>query len=215
MTLTDAAITAFIQANLPLIETPAVPEIRLHQAMPASGLHRLAAQDAAFGSPYWAYRWAGGLALARHILDRPETVSGRHVLDLGAGSGLVAIAAALAGAAAVHAVDVDRHAIIATGLNAAANGVRISVETADLTRGAPPDADLILVGDLFYAPALARRVTRFLDRCVGAGICVLVGDPARAHLARSRLEEVARYMVAETGPAKPAFVYTYRRTIPA
>lgn len=211
MTTDDAAIAAFIQANLPLVATPAIPEIRLHQATPTSGLHRLAAQNKAFASPYWAYRWGGGLALARHILDRPDSVGGRRVLDLGTGSGLVAIAAALAGAASVHAVDIDRHATIAAGLNAAANHVSIAVETGDLTRGAAPDTDLILVGDLFYTSALARRVTRFLDRCVGAGIVVLVGDPARAHLTLSRLEEIGRYDVAETGVVRPAFVYSYRR----
>ncbi|AHE54942.1 class I SAM-dependent methyltransferase [Sphingomonas sanxanigenens] len=210
MTLDDAAVAAFITANLPLVETPGIPEIRLHQAAPTSGLHRLAAGTKTFASPYWAYRWGGGLALARHVLDRPESVAGRRVLDLGAGSGLVGIAAALAGAAEVRAVDVDRHATIAAGLNAVANGVRIAAETGDLTRGGAPDTGLILVGDLFYAPALARRVTRFLDRCVGAGIDVLVGDPARAHLALSRLEEIGRYAVTETGVSKPGFVYRYR-----
>src|SRR4051812_37094510 len=101
----------FIRANLPLAPVPGIPEIHLHKASPSSGLGRLAAQDAGFGSPYWAYYWAGGLALARYVLDHPEIVAGRRVLDLGAGSGLVAIAAAKAGAGAVIAAEVDPYAV--------------------------------------------------------------------------------------------------------
>lgn len=115
------------------------------------------------------------------------------MIDLGAGSGLVAIAAALSGATQVTAADIDRYAVIATDLNAAANGVTITTLHDDLTTGLPPEANIILVGDLFYDEALAERVTTFLDRCLAAGIAVLIGDPWRAHLPRSRLALLAEY----------------------
>lgn len=176
-----------------------MPEIRLHRAGPRSGLMRLADADPDFGSPYWARPWGGGLALARHVLDRPETVAGRRVLDLGAGSGLVAIAARLAGASAVTAADVDPYAVTATRLNAAANGVAVETAQGDLTAGNPPDVDLMLVGDLFYDPDLATQVLAFLERCVAAGIAVLIGDPWRAPLPADRLRVVAEYAVADFG----------------
>jgi predicted nicotinamide N-methyase len=172
-----------------------VPEVVLHQAAPGSGLHRIDGLE----TPYWAYRWAGGLALARYVLDRPQVVAGQQVLDLGAGSGLVGIAAMLAGAEAVLAAEVDGHAVAAIPLNAAANGVEVTVRHADLTLGDPPAVDIVLAGDVFYAPDLAARVTPFLDRCLGAAIEVLIGDPWRTPLPMDRLRELARYPVRETG----------------
>lgn len=192
-------LDAFIQANLPLEPTPGVPEIRLHRAGPRSGLMRLAEADPDFGSPYWARPWGGGLALARHVLDHPDTVAGRRVLDLGAGSGLVAIAAMMAGATKVLAADVDPYAVAATRLNAAANGVAVEAVHGDLTAGAPPEVELILVGDLFYDADLAARVFAFLERCAAAGARVLIGDPWRAFLPSDRLRVVAEYPVADFG----------------
>ncbi|SEE71530.1 Predicted nicotinamide N-methyase [Rhizobiales bacterium GAS188] len=195
----------FIQASLPIVPVSSVPEIRLHSAQPASGLWRLAKLDEhGFGSPYWAYHWAGGLALARHILDRPETVAGRRVLDLGAGSGIVGIAAAIAGASEVIAADIDRYAVAALGLNAAANGVTVAVASGDLTAGPSLPVDLIAVGDLFYEPDLAERVTAYLDRCLASGVDVLIGDPGRAFLPRSRLRLLAEYPVSDMGEVKDA-----------
>jgi len=181
-----------------LLPVPGIPEIRLHKAVPASGLGRLAAEDGAFGSPYWAYYWLGGLALARFVLDRPEVVAGRRVLDLGCGSGLVAIAAGKVGAASVLAVDVDPYAVVATQVNAAVNGVAVDALQGDLTEGPVPEVDLILAGDVFYDPEPAARVTPFLARCRAAGIEVLVGDPRRAPLPVDRLRGVAEYRFAET-----------------
>ena len=186
-------IADMIRAGFPLATVPSIPEIRLHRAGPRSGLWRFAEADKAFDNPYWAYSWGGGLALARHILDHPETVAGRDVLDLGTGSGIAAIAAALSGASNVTAADVDRYAIIASDLNAAANGVAVSTLHADLLPGPPPAADIILVADLFYDAVLAQRVTAFLDRSLSAGRDILVGDPWRAHLPRERLELLAEY----------------------
>nr|WP_315380854.1 50S ribosomal protein L11 methyltransferase [uncultured Sphingomonas sp.] len=184
---------------------PGVPELRLHKAGPASGVGRLG--DAA---PYWAYWWGGGLALARYVLDHPAQVAGRRVLDLGAGSGLVAIAAARAGAVRVTASEIDPHARAAMALNAVLNQVMLAEIVGDTTDGPAPDADLLLVGDVFYAPEVAVRVTAFLDRCVAAGLEVLVGDPWRSPLPVERLTLLARYEVAETGVTRPAGVFAYR-----
>ncbi|MDG2532185.1 50S ribosomal protein L11 methyltransferase [Sphingomonas sp. HITSZ_GF] len=188
----------FIRTRLPLLPVPGIPEIVLHKAVPASGLGRLAAEDDAFGSPYWAYYWLGGLALARFVLDRPGFVAGRRVLDLGCGSGLVAIAAAKAGAAQVLAADIDRYAVTATRLNAEANGVAFETVHADLTEGLVPAVDLILAGDVFYDPESAARVMPFLERCRAAGVEVLVGDPRRTSLPVARMRALAEYRFAET-----------------
>ncbi|WSH62807.1 50S ribosomal protein L11 methyltransferase [Rhizobium ruizarguesonis] len=193
---------AFIQANLPISPVPSIPEIRLHTAGPASGLWRLAGRGEADPPPYWAYPWAGGAVLARHLLDRPEMVSGRRVLDLGAGSGLVAIAAAKAGAATVTAIDIDANAIAAIGLNAAINGVNIVAWAADIIEDPPPATDLLVVGDLFYDPALAFRVMAFLRRCQASGIEVLIGDPERAYLPQDELRRIATHAVADFGAGK-------------
>lgn len=205
---------AFIQANLPLLPVPAVPEIVLHTAQPGSGLWRLLERTANSEAPYWAYRWAGGTVLARHILDHPETVAGKRVLDLGAGSGIVGIAAAKSGAREVLAAEIDANGREALMLNARANGVTLTPLGGDLTVGPVPDVDLIAVGDLFYAPDLSERVTGFLQKCVIAGVLVLVGDPGRAHLPQAHLRRLAEYPVPDYGDAqggamKPSAVFAF------
>jgi predicted nicotinamide N-methyase len=195
----------FIRANMRIAPVPTLPEIRLYTAHPASGLWRFAELDedgSRPSPPYWAYHWAGGAALARHILDRPETVTGGRVLDLGAGSGIVGIAAAKAGAREVIAAEIDRYALAALGLNSELNGVEITAIGDDLTAGPPPPVNLVAVGDLFYERDLADRVTAFLDRCLAAGINVLIGDPGRAYLPRPRLRRLAEYRVSDVGEVK-------------
>lgn len=201
-----------LAARFPLATVPNVPEIRLHRAGPESGLWRLAAADDAFGNPYWAYHWGGGLALARHVLDHPQLVSGRRVLDLGAGSGLVAIAAALSGAADVIAADTDPYSVAVVACNAAANGVTVTPLLADLTAGPPPDVDLILAGDVFYNADLAARMTGFLDHCLAANVPALIGDPGRTTLPLDRLQELAVYPGPDFGRAKiaPNAVFAWR-----
>lgn len=142
--------------------------------------------------------------MARHVLDHPEVVAGKRVLDLGAGSGLVAIAAALAGAEAVKAADIDPYAVAATRLNAAANGVAVEAVHGDLTTGGPPAVELMLVGDLFYDPDLAARVLIYLERCVTVRTAVLIGDPWRAHLPKEHLKIVAEYPVVDFGDSHGA-----------
>jgi predicted nicotinamide N-methyase len=197
----------FIRDNTRVVPVPSIPEIRLHTAHQATGLWRLGEPNDDGSDPpppYWAFPWAGGMALGRHFLDHPETVAGRRVLDLGAGSGLVAIAAAKAGAREVIAADIDRYAIAAIGLNAAANGVAVAIVGDDLTGAPPPAVDLVAVGDLFYERDVADRVTAFLDRCLAAGIAVLIGDPRRAYLPYARLRLIAEYPVPDVGQVEGA-----------
>jgi len=184
----------FIRERLNLTKVTEAGYIGLYRAHAGSGLSRLGDE-----LPYWAYGWAGGTVLARYILDHPEAVTGLRVLDLGCGSGLVAIAAALSGAAQVTAVDIDPYAVAATDLNAEANGVTIMASQADLLDGLSPDVDVILGGDVFYAEALAGRATSFFDRCVASGIKVLIGDPGRKSLPLDRLQPLTEYDVPDFG----------------
>jgi len=175
---------------LTLTPVPDVPEIKILQA-PADA----ALIDGEWRSdrppPFWAFAWPGGRALARYVLDRPETVRGRRVGDAGTGSGLVAIAAALAGAASVTAVDTDPEAVAAAERNAAAAGIHIDVRAGDLdTIG---EVDVLLAGDLFYTAPLADKAMRWLRRAERAGADVLVGDAGRGFLPVGRFDAVARF----------------------
>ena len=195
-------ILQFMRAKMRLSPVPSIPEILLHTAHPASGLGGFAGSIGNKSDslpPYWAYPWAGGAALARYFLERPQAVAGCRVLDLGAGSGIVAIAAAKAGAVVVIAADIDPYAVAALEVNAAANGVVITAAGTDLLDLPPPSVDLVAVGDLFYDRRLALRVTAYLDLCLAAGIRVLIGDPGRAYLPRSRLAVMAEYRVPDFG----------------
>ena len=195
---------AFIRANTRLKPVPLVREISLHVADEAVPIWEKTEEElGAIGlpPPYWAFAWAGGQALARHVLDHREIVAGRRVLDLAAGSGLVAIAAALAGAAPVVAADIDAFTDPAIALNAAANDVYIEVVTDDLLdrpASRAPRYDVILVGDLFYERDTAARALAFLDRHAATGARVLVGDPGRTYLPKDRLTWLAEYSVPVT-----------------
>lgn len=181
-----------------------VPEIRLFLAEDATLLWaRLEAHSGErLAPPYWASAWAGGQALARHLLDHPETVAGRRVLDLASGSGLVAVAAAMAGAASVVANDIDPYAIAAVRANAAANRVEIDICADDLLDEVEVDTDVILTGDGLYEKGLARRVLGFLSRQADRGALVLVGDPDRGHVEDQVLDLVATYRHPHAGPAE-------------
>jgi predicted nicotinamide N-methyase len=185
-----------------LAPVPLVPEIRLYQTDDLVSLWQRTevAGQAERPPPFWASAWAGGRALARYLLDHPGAVRGRPVADVASGSGLVAIAAALAGAGPVAAYDIDPLAVTAIGLNAAANGVQVQAVCADiLGDDSPPGpgAAVVLVADAFYERELAGRVMRFLERCAAAGATVLAGDLGRKHLPQDRLVPVARYDVPD------------------
>ena len=190
-----------IRAGTELRPVPLVPDIRIHQASDPIGLWQpteLQSGRTGLDPPFWAFAWAGGLALARYLLDHPETVRGRHVIDIASGSGVAAIAAARAGAATVTAYDIDPVAAVAIGMNAAANGVTVPAVCADvLDQDDLPaaGADLVLVADAFYQGDLAGRVMRFAERGHARGAAVLVGDFGRAFLPRDRLRELASYDV--------------------
>jgi len=195
---------AFILANTRLKPVPLVPEISLHVADAAVPIWQRTEEELdAIGlpPPYWAFAWAGGQALARYVLDNRAAVANLRVLDLAAGSGLVAIAAALAGAAPVVAADIDAFTDPAIALNAAANDVYIEVVTDDLLDrpvSPTPRYDVILVGDLFYERDTAARALAFLDRHGATGARVLVGDPGRTYLPKDRLTRLAEYSVPVT-----------------
>jgi predicted nicotinamide N-methyase len=195
--MTQKDIKSFVKANFMPGPAKAAPEILLYQHHPRSGLTAFLGADIV--PPYWAYGWAGGNVLARYILDHPEKIAGRHVLDIGAGSGIVAIAAAKAGAASVTAIDIDIHAIAATQLNAEANAVRIEVHHGDGLTGPIPKADLITMGDLFYDEVLARRALSFAKTCHTAGIEVWIGDPGRKPLPAAQLRILAEVSVPDFG----------------
>jgi predicted nicotinamide N-methyase len=153
------------------------------------------------GPPYWAFAWAGGLALARHLMDHPDLVAGRRVLDFTSGSGLIAIAAAKSGAAHVLATDTDPLAVVALSLNADANEVTVQATAADLLAENsfdPTMVDVVLAGDPFYDPSIAELVLAFLARCRAAGCDVLIGDPGRPHLPVARLQLINAQKVLVT-----------------
>jgi predicted nicotinamide N-methyase len=193
-------VAEFVLANAALIAPPLVPEIRLHLATEVVPLWRKTEEELeaqGVPPPYWAFAWAGGQALARYILDDPDTVRERTLLDFGSGSGLGAIAAMKAGAASVLASDIDAFARAAIALNAGANGVAIET-TADDVIGMDRPWDVILCGDMCYERPLAERLLAWLRERAAAGTRVLLGDPGRSYFPKSGVERLATYSVQTT-----------------
>jgi predicted nicotinamide N-methyase len=188
----------FVHRNTAIAAPPLVPEISLRLATEVTPIWQASEEvlaRSAVPPPFWAFAWAGGQALARYLLDHPEIVAGRRVLDFGAGSGLVAVAAAKAGAAAVTAADIDPFAAAAIAANAALNGVAIAVVTADLTERAAGDWPVVTAGDICYEQPMAARAMAWLRRQAAQGNLVLLGDPGRAYVPTVGLAERARYTV--------------------
>jgi predicted nicotinamide N-methyase len=195
----------FVREHTELAPVPMVREIRLYTATELVPLWR-ATQDwldaVGVNVPFWCVPWAGGQALARFVLENPEVVRGTRVLDFGTGSGLLAIAAAMAGAASVRAVDVDPLAIAACTLNAAANGVTVDACCEDVV-GTVVDADVVLAGDVWYELGPSARFARWLRDVARSGTRVITGDPGRAYVP-SNTRELAAYEVPTSSELESA-----------
>ena len=192
---------AFIRENTRLQAPPLTPEIVLHLASESMPIWLKTEEELGemnVPPPYWAFAWAGGQALARFVLDNPQLATGKTVIDVGAGSGIVAIAAARAGARTVQAFDLDHLAVAAIRLNADANKVSLAVSSQDILAGPAPGCELLLVGDLFYERELASRVFSLIETAAARGADVLVGDPRRSYFPVERFEQVAAYEVPVT-----------------
>jgi predicted nicotinamide N-methyase len=210
-----ADLRAFVRRHTRLVPVPDLPDVRLHLADDVARVSRAATIELGLSDadlPYWAFAWAGGLAVARHLLEQPDEVAGRSVVDVATGSGLCAIAALRAGATSVHAFDVDPLSRAAVAVNARANGVRVGFSLRDPLGEPPPPCDVLLAGDVVYQQAMAARVMPWLRSAAADGTRVLLGDPGRAYLP-SGLEPVATYRVhtsleLEDAEEKVAAVYT-------
>jgi predicted nicotinamide N-methyase len=190
----------FILDNTSPMAPPHVPEISLHLATEAHELWLKTEEELAeigLPPPFWAFAWAGGQGLARYVLDHPETVARRRVVDFASGSGLVAIAAMMAGAKSVLAADIDPWTAMAVELNAGLNNVEIGF-TGDNLIGCDIDAEVLLAGDVFYDRDFAAALVPWFERLAASGVNLLVGDPGRAYLPKDRLEACAVYQVPVT-----------------
>jgi predicted nicotinamide N-methyase len=190
--------SAFVRANTVLTAPSLVPEIRLHLAteiLPLWNRTEEEIEKTGLPPPYWAFAWAGGQALARYVLDHPECVRGRSVLDFGSGSGLVAIAAAKAGALAVLAADIDAFAGAAIALNASTNGATVDVRESDVLE-ADCEWQTVLVGDMCYERPLADRLLAWLTKAAQNGATIFLGDPGRNYFPKSGVEKLASYEVS-------------------
>jgi predicted nicotinamide N-methyase len=190
-----------------------LPTIRLHMAEEVGPVWR--ATEAALGAtgapiPFWAFAWAGGIALARYLVEHPAEVANRDIVDIATGSGLCAIAAMHAGASKAVGVDIDPFAEAAVGLNARANGVRIGFVGRDLLDEEPPAAEVILAGDTWYEGPFAERVAPWLTRAAARGTRVLVGDPGRRYLPAIGLVQLAAYEVHTTTQLEDRDIVTAR-----
>ncbi|WP_293676248.1 methyltransferase [uncultured Phenylobacterium sp.] len=192
----------FILDNTRRQRPPHTPELELHLADEVTPIWRLteeALEAIGLPPPFWAFAWAGGQALARYVLDNPQVVAGKAVVDFASGSGIVGIAAVRAGASRVLAADIDGFCGAALALNAEANGVIVGFTDADLLDAPPPAwADLILAGDICYEKPLAERVMAWLGAARAAGATVLIGDPGRSYFPRQGLVKLAEYQVPTT-----------------
>lgn len=188
----------FVRRNTVIAAPPLVPEIRLHLATEVTPIWQATEEILARGAvppPFWAFAWAGGQALARYLLDNPSVVVGRFLLDFGAGSGIVGIAAAKAGATRVLAADIDHFAAAAIAANAALNGVDIEITISDVVGTADPRWEVITAGDVCYEQSMASRVTAWLKSLARNGRVVVLGDPGRSYLPADGLCECSRYVV--------------------
>ena len=206
---------AFVRRYTRLQDVPDVPGLRLHLGDDVTAVWHRTGEFLRLADPplpYWAFAWSGGLGIARHLVDHPEEIAGRSVVDVGTGSGLCAIVAARLGAGSVQGIDIDPFAAAAVELNARANRVRVGFSGRDLLDEPPPQCDVLLAGDVSYEGPMAERMIAWLRAAATSGTSVLIGDPGRAYLADG-LERLARYRVRtsreiEESETTEAVVYT-------
>ncbi|MDX5366378.1 MAG: methyltransferase [Alphaproteobacteria bacterium] len=201
MNAASADPAGFIRRNTALHEPPLVPEVKLHLATEIVPIWQMTEEElekSGLPPPFWAFAWAGGQALSRYILDNPEIVAGKSVLDFGGGSGLIGVAAAKAGAKSVISADIDQFAVEAITLNAKANDVQVEATAEDLVGVENRGWQIILVGDMCYERPLAERIETWLRRLAGEGATVLIGDPGRTYLPKTGLEKLVSYAVMTT-----------------
>jgi predicted nicotinamide N-methyase len=216
-THSPADLRAFVRRHTSPAGIPDVPGLRLSLASDVTTLWRAAGRELGQEDPplpFWGFAWAGGLAVARHLLDHPDEVAGRRVIDVATGSGMLAILAADLGAASIHAFDVDPLSQAAVAVNAKLAGVRVGFSLRDPTASPPPECDVILAGDVCYEEVMAERIVRWLRRAAASGTRVLVGDPGRLYLPAG-LERLATYRVnttreLERSETTESAVYTIR-----
>lgn len=209
-------LRAFVRRHTRLLPVPDVPGVRLQLADDVMAVCRLAGRELGQADPplpYWAFAWAGGLAIARYLVDHPDEVAGKRVVDIASGSGLCAIVAMRAGAESAHAVDIDPLSEAAVAVNARANGVRVGFSGQDPLDSPPPPCDVILAGDVCYEETMANHLLDWLGRAASQGTRVLIGDPGRTYLPAG-LERVASYRVRtslelENAEIKESAVFTF------
>jgi len=192
---------AFIRANTLLHEPPLIPEIKLHLASEIVPIWQMTEEElerSGLPPPFWAFAWAGGQALSRYILDHPEVVRGKRVLDFGSGSGLIAIAAMKAGASSVLAADIDPFAIASIKLNAEVNQISVVVTGDNLVGALNGGWDVILIGDMCYEHPLAENIEIWVRSLVAGGAAAFIGDPGRTYLPKTGLEKLISYAVKTT-----------------
>lgn len=215
-TQSPANLRAFVRRHTRLTPVPGLPGLRLQLADDVMVVMQLAGAELGQRDPalpFWAFAWAGGLAVSQYLVDHPEEVAGRRVLDVASGSGLCAVVAMRLGAASVHAVDIDPFSQAAVALNARANGVRVGFSRQDLLGGPPPPCDVILAGDVCYEETMAGRMVEWLRLAARSGTRVLLGDPGRTYLPAG-LERLASYRVRtsrelEDAETKESAVFTF------
>lgn len=206
---------SFIRANTRPLPVPSVPAISLYQADEVTPLWLMTEHDMAkqrLAPPFWAFAWSGGQALARYVIEHPEIVRGRRVLDIACGSGLVGIAAMRAGAKSVLCNDIDAYAEAAVALNAGLNGVALAFTGADLLTGPVPDVDIILAGDICYEKPMTDAMLTYFRRAAPHKIAVYIGDPHRTYFPKAGLLRLADYDILtnadiEDAAVKPASVW--------
>ena len=199
-TESPADLRAFVRRHTSPTDVPGIPGLRLSLASDVTTLWRAAGRELGQTDPplpFWGFAWAGGLAVARYLLDHPDEVAGRRVVDVATGSGMLAILAARLGAGSVHAFDVDPLARAAVAVNAKLAGVRVGFSLRDPTASDSPDCDVLLAGDVCYEEVMAERMVDWLRAAAEDGVRVLLGDPGRRYLPAG-LERLATYTVDTT-----------------